>query len=112
MTAANLFAATVRSDSELVEELAGRPGLRIERIVSQGQASPPGFWYDQAEDEWVALLSGAARLEFADGRVREMAAGDHVLLPAGLRHRVAWTDPGRQSVWLAVFWDPVGSAPG
>lgn len=91
---------------EVTEVLAGGPGVRVERIVSHGQASPPGFWYDQAEDEWVAVLSGRARLEFADGSLREMAPGDFVLLPAGLRHRVAWTDPAQPTVWLAVFWRP------
>lgn len=43
-----------------------RAGVRIERIVSTGQSSPPGFWYDQDSFEWVALLAGAARLRFAD----------------------------------------------
>ncbi len=103
---ANLLARESAGPEELVQVLAGRPGMRVERIVSHGQASPPGFWYDQAEDEWVALLAGAARLEFADGRVQELAPGDHLLLPAGLRHRVAWTDPQAQTVWLAVFWTP------
>lgn len=115
MEAANLFAAAMPSADELVEQLAGRPGLRIERIVSHGQTSPPGFWYDQAEDEWVALLAGAARLAFPDGTELDLAPGDHVLLPSGRRHRVAWTDPDRQTVWLAVFWTPAaagGTDPG
>ena len=37
--------------AEITEALFERPGLRIERIVSFGQASPPGFWYDQSEAE-------------------------------------------------------------
>jgi cupin 2 domain-containing protein len=32
---------------ELLTELLVAPGLRIARIVSTGQASPPGSWYDQ-----------------------------------------------------------------
>lgn len=30
--------------AECVDTLLARPGLRLERIVSYGQASPPGFW--------------------------------------------------------------------
>lgn len=83
----------------------GDKGFRAERIVSRGHASPDGFWYDQDEHEWVLLLSGAAELEYADPPRRErLAPGDAVLIPAHCRHRVAWTDPGHDSVWLAVFY--------
>jgi hypothetical protein len=93
------------SAAEISEALASRPGLRIERIVSLGQASPPGFWYDQHETEWVVLLAGAARLRFADEpQLRDLGAGDWVEIAAHRRHRVEWTDPGRPTVWLAVFY--------
>lgn len=88
---------------EIVEPLAGEGAVRIERIVSHGQASPHGFWYDQDEAEFVVLLVGAARLEFADGDIIEMAPGDCVEIAPHRRHRVAWTDPDRPTVWLAVF---------
>lgn len=94
--------------AEIIERLAGGakiPGaVRIERIVSHGQASPAGFWYDQQEAEFVVVLAGAARLEFADGEIMEMAAGDVVDIAPHRRHRVAWTDPSRPTVWLAVFY--------
>jgi len=92
---------------EEVQVLAEDRGVRIERIVSRGHASPPDVWYDQAEHEWVMVLSGQARLEIVeDGttRILEMAPGDHILLPAHRRHRVAWTDPEQETVWLAVFY--------
>lgn len=99
----NLFTPVDPSPAEeLVTALLERPGVRIERIVSAGQASPPGFWYDQDGDEWVLLLAGAARLEIENGGVSELAPGDHLLLPAHCRHRVDWTDPARQTVWLAI----------
>ncbi len=79
--------------------------MRIERIVARGQASPDGFWYDQASHQWVALLEGAARLEFEGGSEVELAPGDHINIRAGTRHRVAWTAPDRATVWLAVFYD-------
>jgi cupin 2 domain-containing protein len=90
---------------EVTETLvAAAAGLRIERIVSQGQASPPGFWYDQSEAEWVVLLAGAAHLRFADEAAdRALLPGDHVHIAAHRRHRVEWTDPTAVTVWLAVF---------
>ena len=101
----NLFAGIdeEKRDEELLTTLAERPGGRIERIVSTGQASPPGFWYDQDWGEWVVLLSGAARLHFADeAEARRLAPGDWVDIPAHCRHRVEWTDPDQPTVWLAV----------
>jgi len=90
---------------EVVETLIAAGALRIERIVSRGEASPPGFWYDQDEAEFVAVLSGAARLRFADeSGDREMRPGDWVAIPAHKRHRVEWTDPTQPTVWLAVFY--------
>src|SRR5712691_28281 len=78
--------------------------LRIERIVSLGQTSPPGFWYDQPEAEFVLLLAGAARLRFADeNQEHTLGPGDWVHIAAHRRHRVAWTDPEHPTVWLAVF---------
>lgn len=89
---------------EIGDRLLVAPGVRIERIVSLGQASPPGFWYDQAEAEWVLLLAGAARLRFADeNEDRALGPGDHVHIAAHRRHRVEWTDPATPTVWLAVF---------
>lgn len=83
--------------------LLERAGLRLERIVSLGHATPPGEWYDQQRDEWVVLLSGAARLAFEgeDGE-RALEPGDWLWIPAHVRHRVAWTDPHEPSVWLAL----------
>lgn len=85
---------------EHFECLHAAGGARIERIVSHGQSSPPGFWYAQDGDEWVAVVAGEASLEFADGRSLTMRAGDWVVLPAGSRHRVART--ASPTVWLAV----------
>jgi cupin 2 domain-containing protein len=91
--------------AEIVEELLARPGLRIERIVSLGQASPPGFWHDQSEGEWVVLLAGAARLRFADeAEPHLLRPGDALDIAPHRRHRVEWTDPEAPTVWLAVFY--------
>ena len=90
---------------ELVDVLADNSHVRIERIVSTGQSSPDDFWYDQQEHEWVVVLQGAAELVFeGDPEPRKMHPGDHILIPAGRRHRVAWTAPDEPTVWLAVFY--------
>ena len=90
---------------ELTEVLAENAQLRIERIVSTGQSSPRGFWYDQDEHEWVIVLKGEAKLLFDDDdKVVEMQPGDYILIPAHRRHRVEWTTPDEPTVWLAVFY--------
>jgi len=77
--------------------------MRIERIVSTGQASPPGFWYDQADDEFVVLLAGIARLRFEEGDVTlDMRPGDWVEIAAHVRHRVESTQVEPPTVWLAM----------
>ena len=90
---------------ELTQTLFKRKGVRIERIISQGNASPEGFWYDQDEHEWVLLLQGAAGLLYeGEERVHELRAGDFILIPAHRRHRVAWTAPDTATIWLAIFF--------
>jgi cupin 2 domain-containing protein len=89
--------------AERFDELLSSPQIRIERIVSHGQASPPGFWYDQAWSEWVLVLEGAAGLRFeTESAPRVLRRGDYVAIPAHARHRVEWTDPAQATVWLAV----------
>jgi cupin 2 domain-containing protein len=89
---------------EIAERLAGAGAARIERIVSQGQASPPGFWYDQDDAEFVTVLAGAARLQFEDGEIVELRSGDWIEIAMHRRHRVEWTDPETPTVWLTVFY--------
>ena len=110
--ALNLFSplpeAGVRFDTEIVDLLLNAPGIKIERILSTGQASPPGFWYCQTENEWVVVLRGSAGVKFeAEDEVRVLHAGDAVHIPAQCRHRVEWTDPEVPTVWLAVFYGDV-----
>ena len=90
---------------EFFEALAGSGRTRVERIVSRGDVSPEGFWYDQDDHEFVVVLRGAARLRFEDpDEVVGLSPGDHLTIPARRRHRVDWTDPDGPTVWLAVFF--------
>ncbi|MEW6388737.1 MAG: cupin domain-containing protein [Thermodesulfobacteriota bacterium] len=90
---------------ELIEKLLDAEHFFLERIVSAGQATAAGEWYDQGTNEWVILLSGSAGLLF-EGEEEPVALkpGDYVLIPAGCRHRVAWTDSQEKTVWLALHY--------
>ena len=93
---------------ELFSVLAESAGMKIERIVSDGHASPEGFWYDQEENEWVLLISGSAVLTVENQQVK-LYPGDHLLIPAHQRHRVESTSPTEKTIWLAVFYSPPAS---
>ena len=93
-----------RAATEFFEELAGNGAVRVERIVSNGHSSPQTGWYDQAQTEFVIVLDGAARLEFEDGGITELRKGDWLEIAPHCRHRVAWTQPGIDTVWLAVHY--------
>jgi cupin 2 domain-containing protein len=99
-----LKGAPTEGEGEIVESFLSRPGVRLERIVSRGESTPEGVWYEQDQNEWVALLAGSARIGFADGTERRLTVGDSLLLPARSRHRVEWTDPKSATIWIAVFF--------
>ena len=103
----NLFAELPDARAhEVLETFLARGGVTIQRIVSHGQATPDGDWYDQDTDEWVVVLIGGAGLEIeGEGSVRELGPGDFVFLPARERHRVAWTSADEPTVWLAIHTD-------
>lgn len=106
MKVANLFSSlNWLPEREVFDKLLKRDGIRIERIVSSGQATPPGEWYDQDLHEWVILLRGSAGLRFADGEtVFTLTPGDYLDIPPHARHRVEWTDPAQVTVWLAIHY--------
>lgn len=108
MIEGNLFANIPDSlPDEIFENLIGQSNFKLERILSSGQATPQGMWYDQEWDEWVILLSGSAELLFeGEDKVRNMRPGDFVNIPAHKRHRVEKTDGARVTVWLALHYEP------
>jgi cupin 2 domain-containing protein len=102
----NIFMDVARElqDEQIVNLLAA-PNVRIERIVSTGQASPPDFWYDQEWAEWIVLLAGSAGL-FFQGETDPLLLepGSFVHIAAHRRHRVAWTDKKSPTIWLAIHY--------
>lgn len=100
----NLFAGISGAlADEQITTLLTATNLRIERIVSHGHSSPPGFWYDQDKPEWVIVVAGSAAVLF-DGETapRRLGRGDYLHIPAHARHRVEWTDKDEPTIWIAV----------
>ena len=91
--------------AELIETIAQTESLRIERIISRGHKSDPDAWYDQDTHEFVLLLQGRARLQFAeDNTCASLRPGDYLVIPAHQQHRVDWTSPEHDTVWLTVHY--------
>ncbi|MCX5806521.1 MAG: cupin domain-containing protein [Proteobacteria bacterium] len=96
------------TSKEVFETLLDNGNFKIERIVSMGQTTPAGEWYDQERDEWVIVLTGSTGLSFkGDREIRVMKPGDHLFIPAHTIHRVEWTTSHEKTIWLAIHF-PAG----
>jgi cupin 2 domain-containing protein len=91
-------------DQEAFDLLLQSDHVKIERIVSKGHTSPESGWAVQEQNEWVMVLRGGATLCFESGDEVSLAVGSHVNIPAGTKHRVSWTTPEVETVWLAVHY--------
>ncbi|MFK5895225.1 MAG: cupin domain-containing protein [Pseudomonadota bacterium] len=90
--------------TEVVEQLINNNQVKIERIISKGHRSPESGWYDQEHNEWVIVLSGEAILSFVDDLDISMKKGDYINIPAHKKHKVKWTAPNIETIWLAVHY--------
>ncbi len=106
MIVENIFSNLPNTISdEILDKIIQTKNITIERIISKGHASPTNFWYDQEMNEWVIVLKGHARLRFAENdEILEMKPGDYVNIPAHYIHRVEWTDPDEETIWLAAHY--------
>jgi len=104
ITNGNIFANIPRQlPEELFESILKRDHVRIERIISRGHVTPANQWYDQDVDEWVMLVQGQARIVYEEGNETiHLTSGDFLLIPAHTRHRVDWTMPDLDTIWLAI----------
>ena len=101
----NIFTGIPKSlQDEFFEVLLTDKNLKIERIVSRGHRSPASGWYDQEQNEWVMVVRGKATISYKDGKSVHLKTGDHIHIPAHTEHRVAWTDPDNDTIWLAVHY--------
>jgi cupin 2 domain-containing protein len=107
LTAGHLLSGIPPSSvAEVFEPLVQAAGLRLERIISTGQATPAGEWLVQDWDEWVVLLAGEAKLLIdREATPRELRPDDWINIPAGVRHRVEWTSKNPPAVWLALHYN-------
>lgn len=101
----NLFNIPEIFSHEVIEKILENKNIRIERIISKGHSSPKDFWYDQEENEWVIVLKGNAKLLF-EGELEavQLNEGDYLNINAHVKHRVEYTDPDVETIWLAVFY--------
>ncbi len=106
MKSQNIFSKTLQNleKEEFFELLVKNDAVTIEKIISKGQKSPESDWYDQEKNEWVMVLKGKAILSFEDKMSVHLNEGDFINIPAHKKHRVAWTDPDSETIWLAVHY--------
>ena len=91
--------------NESFDRILKQGGIEVERIVSKGHVTPEGQWYDQNWDEWILLLQGKAILRVQnEAKPIHLKTGDYLLLPKHCRHRVEWTEPSLETIWLAIHW--------
>ena len=88
---------------EIFETIICTQSIKIERIISKGHKSKPDFWYDQEQSEWILILKGEARLQFEDKSIH-LTPGDYLNISAHQKHRIDWTTPEEETIWLAVFY--------
>ncbi|MCF8239936.1 MAG: cupin domain-containing protein [Melioribacteraceae bacterium] len=105
MSVKNIFDdIPVHQEEEIFNILVEKENVKVERIISEGHASPPGFWYDQDKNEMVLLLSGSSEILFDNGNRYKLQKGDYLNIPAHQKHRVEMTEPNTKTIWLAVFY--------
>lgn len=105
MTTKNIFSnIPTHIENEIVELLAQNSAVMIERIISKGQRSPESGWYDQEKNEWVLVLKGEAILSFEDQPSVKLNTGGFINIPSRQKHKVAWTDPEKETIWLAIHY--------
>ena len=90
---------------EHFETLVETDAIHIERIISKGHSAPKEGWYEQDQNEWVLVLKGAARLALEDGSEVSMGPGDSLEILAHVKHKVVWTDPEEETVWVAAHYE-------
>ena len=101
----NIFDAIPENiDSEIFEQLVESNDIQIERIISKGHRSPDSGWYDQDKNEWVLILRGEAVLSFEDASTVNLKPGDFLTIPAHKKHKVEWTAPDTETIWLAIHY--------
>jgi cupin 2 domain-containing protein len=93
-----------KPNEEIFEIILNNKNLKLERIITNGQTTPPGEWYNQENDEWVVLIQGSALILFENEKFIILNKGDHILIPKNCKHRVQWVDSNQECIWLALHF--------
>jgi len=105
MKTTNLFESIPQNlEQEVFEILAENEKVKIERIISKGHTSPDTGWYEQEQNEWIIVLRGEAIISFDGGEEKTLKVGDYLNIVAFTKHKVKWTDPNIETIWLAVHY--------
>ena len=105
MKTGNIFDSIPQNiTDEIFELIIDQNNVKIERIISKGHTSPKSGWHEQAENEWVILLRGEAKIEFVDNKEICLKVGSHLNIPANTKHKVSWTIPDSETIWLTVHY--------
>lgn len=105
MEKANIFNNIPKDlTDEVFENIVSKGTLKIERIISKGHTSPKEGWYDQSNNEWVMVMQGEAVISFENDKDVRLVLGDHINIPAHTKHKVSWTAPDVETIWLAVHY--------
>ena len=94
----------VKLDEESFEDILNTDTFNIQRIISKGHTSPKTGWYDQDDNEWVIVLKGGAVLSYGNGDEVHLESGDYINIPAHTKHKVSWSDPNIETIWIAVHY--------
>ena len=93
------------SSTEIIQKMLEGESFFVERIISYGQASPEGFWYDQDKNEFILIVQGSAGIKLEnESEMVVLTTGDYLDICAHVKHRVEWTDPAGDTIWLAVHY--------
>ena len=89
---------------ELFEALIDNDRVLIEKVVSTGQVTPSGEWYDQKRAEWLIVLQGEGELSYEDGSRIKLTTGDYLYISPHQKHRVEYTSTQPPCIWLTIFF--------
>ncbi|MBK2124195.1 cupin domain-containing protein [Fangia hongkongensis] len=100
----NLYQYPEPNEHEMFDTLLSQGNVSIERIVSCGQTTPKDKPYIQAQNEWVIVLQGEARIKIEDNEEILLEKGAHLFIPKNAKHWVTFTSTNPPVLWLAVHF--------
>jgi len=105
MKTSNIFEHIPKDlQEEIFEDIVKTDKLQIQRIISKGDSTLDSKWYNQTDNEWVIILQGEAILSFKESKDIKLKTGDYINIQAHIVHKVLWTTPDTETIWLAIHY--------